>query len=171
MLLNDPSFLLAITGMLFLLIAFFQKFLPYIPTDKKTVKDIQKLANKNKNKQKAVDLGSGDGRIVIALAKAGYEAHGYEINPLLILRSRRKIKKLGLENKAYIHWGNFWEKDLASFDLVVVYGITYVMQDLKNKFLKELKKNAIFICNTYTFKDWNYVKQSGKAYLYKISDI
>ena len=34
--------------------------------------------------QKAIDFGSGDGRLVIAMARAGAEAHGYEINPFLV---------------------------------------------------------------------------------------
>jgi ribosomal protein L11 methylase PrmA len=46
--------------------------------------------------EKAADLGSGDGRVVCALARGGAEAHGYEINPVLVLISRRNIRREGL---------------------------------------------------------------------------
>ena len=48
---------------------------------------------------RAVDLGSGDGRVVIALALRGAEAHGFEVNPILVAVSRRKIREQGLEGK------------------------------------------------------------------------
>lgn len=48
------------------------------------------------DKPKLVDLGSGDGRIVIEAAKKGYEAVGYEINPWLVLYSRHLAKKQGV---------------------------------------------------------------------------
>ena len=54
--------------------------------------------------EKAADLGSGDGRVVCALARAGAEAHGYEINPVLVLISRRNIRREGLAGRAFIHW-------------------------------------------------------------------
>ncbi len=47
-----------------------------------------------------VDLGSGDGRLVIEAAKRGFDAVGYEINPWLVWYARRKAKSLGLENNA-----------------------------------------------------------------------
>ena len=57
---------------------------------------------------KAVDIGSGDGRIVIALAKKGLIAHGIEINPFLAMFSRFKINAAGLKGKAFIHRASFW---------------------------------------------------------------
>ena len=103
------SFLLAFAvlfGMFFLWPFIFGA--PFEPTSDRKLKIMMKLA-KVKKGEKAVDHGSGDGKIVIALAKAGAEAHGYEINPLLVLFSRYKIKKAGLKGKAFIHWKNFWK--------------------------------------------------------------
>ena len=65
---------------------------PFLPSDAKTFERTAILLGslgKGAGK-KAVDLGSGDGRMVIELAKLGYEAHGYEINPLLVWQSRHK---------------------------------------------------------------------------------
>src|SRR5690242_17121198 len=75
---------------------------PYAPAALNRIETMVKLL-KLKKGQKMVDLGSGDGRIVIEFAKRGIESHGYEINPILVFISRLKIKKLGLSNKAHIH--------------------------------------------------------------------
>src|SRR5919106_795775 len=47
-----------------------------------------------------IDLGSGDGRTVIAAAKRGATAHGIEYNPDMVALSKRKAASLGLKNKA-----------------------------------------------------------------------
>lgn len=52
----------------------------YYPSSNKQIATIIKFANIQKG-EKAVDIGSGDGRVVFALAQASAEAHGYEINP------------------------------------------------------------------------------------------
>ena len=61
--------------------------------------------------EKAADLGSGDGRVLIALAQRGAEAHGYEVNPVLVAIARRNIRSQGLQGKAFVHWGNFWRQE------------------------------------------------------------
>ena len=65
------------------IIPFFTSGLGYAPSTTAIIDRMIKLLN-IKPGEKAVDIGSGDGRVVIALAKAGAEAHGYEINPLLV---------------------------------------------------------------------------------------
>ncbi len=116
--------------------------------------------------QKAVDLGSGDGRLVIAMAKLGVEAHGYEINPFLVILSKINIKRAGLDNKAFVYWGSFWQKDLSEFDIVVLYGISYIMKKLEVKLKKELKSGAKVISNYFMFSNWSPEKQDGNIYLY-----
>ena len=80
-----------------------------IPTNLKTVRHILELTQ-GKPGEKAIDLGSGDGRIVIALAKHGLHAYGYEINPLLVWGSNYRIRKEGLQQNAFIEWKSFWNK-------------------------------------------------------------
>ena len=70
-----------------------------VPTTEKRVWQMIGFLDLNKA-GKAVDLGAGDGRLIIALAKAGIEAHGYEINPFLVSLARKNIKEAGLEDKA-----------------------------------------------------------------------
>src|SRR5882672_3428464 len=67
---------------------------PYVPSRKDSIKKMLVLANL-KPGDKVVDLGSGDGRIVIAFARNGIDAHGYEISPALVLWSKLMIFALG----------------------------------------------------------------------------
>lgn len=141
---------------------------PFQPTSNKKMKKMIKLA-KVKKTDKAVDLGSGDGKIVIALAKAGAkEVHGYEINPFLVWLSRRRIRKNKLEKKAFIHWKNFWKADLENFNVVTLFQFPTIMDKLKKKLQRELKKGSRVVSYTWKFPHWKPDKIINKdIYLYK----
>lgn len=140
---------------------------PYEPTDKKTIQTMIKFAKPLKNK-KVADLGSGDGRLVIEFAKHGAEAHGYEINPLLVYISRKKIKSLNLQNKAFIHWRNFWKQDLSKYSIITLFQISYLMPKLEKKFKKELKPNSKIISNKWVFPNLKLKKQIKRTKFYQI---
>jgi len=141
---------------------------PFAPSAKKGVKKMIELAGA-KEGDVAVDLGSGDGRIVIALARAGAEAHGYEINRFLAWYSMTKIRMTGLDQKAFIHGGNFFKEDLSKYNVVIIFGIFNIMEKLGEKLKKELKPNAIIICNNFSLPNWEPIKKEGKFYVYKKS--
>ena len=140
---------------------------PYVPTDSKKVKLMVALAEVRPG-EKALDLGSGDGRIVIAMAQAGAEAHGCEINPFLVLWSRRKVRRAGLTGRAFIHWTSFWRKDLSSFKVITVFGIPYIMTGLEEKLRQELKADARVISFVFQFPTWPLTRGEDKVYLYRI---
>jgi len=139
---------------------------PYAPLGKQKIETMLKLLNV-KSGEKAVDLGSGDGRIVVGMAKKGAIAHGYEINPLLVLIAKWKIKKLGLQNNAHIYWGDFWGKNLSSFDIVTVYLAPHSMKPVEEKLRRELKSNARVAVNYSPFPTWTPKKTIEKIYLYQ----
>jgi len=140
---------------------------PFEPTVKKRLKKMIEFSNVNKN-DKVVDLGSGSGRIVIEFAKKGIESHGYEINPFLVWISRKKIKKLFLQDKAFIHRKNFMKEDLSDYNVVCIFQIGYMMDKLEGKLKKELKKGSRIISNTWEFPNWKSKKQSKGVYLYEV---
>jgi len=128
---------------------------PYVASSDEKVEKAITLAGVAPG-MKVVDLGSGDGRVVIELAKRGCVAYGYEINPFLVLRSRYRIKKAGLQGKAFVCWKNFWKKDLSSFDLIFVYGISPIMKGLDKKLRRELKPGTKIISVTYPLPNWEH---------------
>ena len=138
----------------------------YEPSRKRVVKQMISFAKPGKQ-NKLAELGSGDGKIVIEFAKMGVESHGYEINPILVLWSRYKIKKLKLQDKAFIHWKNFWKEDLSKFDIITIFQFKHLMKPLEKKLKKELKKDSIILSNIWKFPNLKPIKESNKVYMYK----
>lgn len=119
--------------------------------------------------EKAVDVGSGDGRLLIALAEAGAEAHGFEHNLLLVWRSRRAIIKAGLSERTFAHWSDFWKEDFSRFDAVTIYGIPYIMRRLQKKLRAELRSGARVVSYAFPFPNWQPVSSDNRVFLYQQS--
>jgi hypothetical protein len=116
----------------------------------------------------AADLGSGDGRVVIALAKKGAESHGYEVNPILVIISRNNIRKAGLEGKAFIHWKSFWSANLSRYNLITTFQVDFVMARLEAKLKHELAAGSRIVSHHWKFPTLQYDKVNGDVYLYRI---
>jgi 2-polyprenyl-3-methyl-5-hydroxy-6-metoxy-1,4-benzoquinol methylase len=140
----------------------------FVPTDEKTVENIVRLLNIRPGME-VVDLGSGDGRIVVALARAGAEATGFENNPILFFWSWIKIKRLGLPH-AQIKFRSFWATDLGQFDAVVVFGMTHIMKRLEVKLAQELRPGAFVISNIFRFPNWPIEREEGSLRVYRSRD-
>lgn len=158
----DLALLVLCGGLLY----YFSQGAIYLPTYWRSVEHMIALAG-IKPGTKAVDLGSGDGRIVIALANAGALADGFEINPALAFLSRRKIRRLGLENQARIFCQNFWTADLSPYDVVMVFGMTHIMEKLEKKLKTELKDDAVIVSNVFKFPGLTEISHDQGIYLYK----
>lgn len=141
---------------------------PFVPIDKTVLKRMIALLQVQPG-EKAADLGSGDGRIVIELAKAGVRAHGYEINPLIVLTSRKNIKNARISQQASIHWKSFWNQDFSSFQIITLFGMPHMMKKLQEKLSRELKPGARVISHQFMFPDWQISQQESQLYLYRIS--
>lgn len=121
---------------------------------------------------KLLDLGSGDGKIVISAAELGVEAHGCELDWRLVHQSQAKIRQAGLTQRATIFHQNLWSTSLQPYDVITVYGIGYMMKRLEQKARKELKPGAKVISYYFTFPNWQpatsrdhihvYVQDSGR---------
>ncbi|MBI4119861.1 MAG: class I SAM-dependent methyltransferase [Parcubacteria group bacterium] len=145
-------------------------FVPsYRPKNKNSSAHLAEAINFVKNHgggQKSVDLGSGDGRVVREFARCGLESWGVEINPLLVLWSRAKIKKAGLKN-AHIKWGSLWKADLSGFDIVYMFQCNLTNKFLFNKFKKELKPSAYVISFGFPMHGLRLVKEVGSFLIYQ----
>jgi protein-L-isoaspartate O-methyltransferase len=120
--------------------------------------------------ERAADLGSGDGRVVCALARAGAEAHGYEINPVLVLISRRNIRREGLGGRAFIHWGNFWSRNLSEYSLITTFQVGFVMARMEAKLARELAPGSRIVSHYWRFPGLQPEQTQGNIYRYRIPD-
>jgi len=136
-----------------------------VPTTKEKIEKMVKLLD-IKLGQTAVDLGAGEGRLLIALAKAGAKAYGYEINPFLVARAKKNIKEAGLENSAFVYCGNMWKENIKDFDLIVVFPMLHMMNNLEKKFEKELKQGTKVVINYFKLPTWKPNMAEDNVYLY-----
>jgi ribosomal protein L11 methylase PrmA len=138
----------------------------YFPTTPAAVSQMLKLGQVN-SKDTLIDLGSGDGRILIAAACLGAKAVGYEINPFLVWKSRRLIRQARLEKLAKVYWKSFWQADFSQSTIVTVYLFPSLMKRLQQLLEKKVNHPLLVVSNDYPFPQLKPFKQSGKIYLYK----
>lgn len=137
---------------------------PYAPLGEERIKRVISLL-KIKKGQKILDLGSGDGRVVIALAKHEAKAYGFEINPIFYLISRFKARSI---QNAHFKLTDFWQEDLSSYDAITLYGITHMMPALEKKLRQELKPGTLVVSNHFKFPHWKIIKKFVDVYLYTV---
>ena len=118
-----------------------------------------------------IDLGSGDGRIIMTAAK-DYQARaiGIEVDPLRLLWSRVMIRYRGLSEKVKVRWGNFFNKELGDATVVTVYQLQGINDKLQLKFEKELKPGTRVVSHVFPFPGWEprKVDRESQVYLYVI---
>ncbi len=106
---------------------------PYLPTLSKHVETALQLADLKKD-QTLLELGCGDGKVVVAAAKQGFNVVGYELNPILAglawLRTRRYRKQVT------IIWGDFWKKDWPNAEVIFVFLLPKYMEKLSETIAK-----------------------------------
>ncbi|MCX6791210.1 MAG: hypothetical protein NTV62_03415 [Candidatus Gribaldobacteria bacterium] len=141
---------------------------PFVPTNDQRIKKAFELVDL-KPQQRMVDIGSGDGRILLEGAKRGATAYGLEINPLLVTKTKKLAKKEGLNERVFCLWGNFWWHDFFTYDVVFIYGITYIMRGLEKKLLRELKPGAKVVAFVFPFPNWQPRESEGGIYIYEKS--
>ena len=140
---------------------------PYVPSTWHKIEVMIELSNPQPG-EKMADLGSGDGRIVMEFAKRDIESHGYEINSELAILAESKILDAELDVKAFIHISDFWEEDLSSFDIVVIYGMTSIMTQLEKKLRTELKPGSRVLSAIFHFPNWAPTAEKDNVSLYTV---
>lgn len=138
----------------------------YAPTSPEVIRAMLSLLQVQPGTH-AIDIGSGDGRIVIALAKAGAYADGVESNLFLVLWSRYCIRKAGVSDRAHVYWRSFWRMDLSQYHSVTLFGIFYIMRGLEEKLQKELPSGARVVSNYFQFPRWKPAQGVDGVHLYE----
>ena len=126
----------------------------FVPTPPAVVAAMLDLAEVT-DKDTVYDLGSGDGRIVIAAAKRGAKkAVGYEVRPELLVQGRESIVKEGLKDRAEIREGDLFEADLSPASVVTLYLLPSLNLKLMPKLQKELKPGSRIVSHAFDMGTW-----------------
>ena len=119
----------------------------WIPTPDATLDKMLDMAGVTRDDY-VIDLGSGDGRMVIAAAKRGARAHGVEYNPELVVLSRRAAAIAGVADKATFSQGDMFEADISKATVIPLFLLPNHLNTLAAKFMR-LKPGARVVSNTY----------------------
>ncbi len=138
---------------------------PYLPTLKKQTDDALDLLDL-KPGQTLLELGSGDGRVMLAAAKRGLHVVGYELNPLLCIVSM--FVTIRYRKQITVVWGDFWKKQWPAADGIFVFLLDKYMEKLNNKIIQEQKgKKVKLVSFAFTIKDKKPTKTKKGLYLYQ----
>lgn len=138
----------------------------WIPTPRKVVREMLGFAGVGPG-DTVIDLGSGDGRIILmAASEFGADAVGIEADPLRVLITRFRIRSKGLEDGVEVVWGNFFGEDLGAASVVTVYQSTTINRRLREKLRGELGPGARVVSYSFLVEGWEPVKVDEETGLY-----
>jgi SAM-dependent methyltransferase len=127
---------------------------PYVPTPQAVVDRMLELA-RLKSGETVIDLGSGDGRIMIeAASKYGARGFGVEIDPRLVKLSNENAAKAGVADRVQFLQQDLFKTDFHDANVLTLYLLPDVNLALRPKILAELKPGARVVSHDYGMGDW-----------------
>lgn len=124
----------------------------WVPTPEVTVQKMLDIA-KVTPQDFVMDLGSGDGRNIIAAAKRGANALGVEYNQDMVDLSKRRAAEAGVSAKAQFVQGDMYVADISKASVMALFLLPQNMLQLRDKFFN-LKPGSRIVSNTFGIEDW-----------------
>jgi hypothetical protein len=127
---------------------------PYVPSPQSVVADMLRHADVT-DKDFLIDLGSGDGRIVLTAAKVfGARGFGVEIKDDLVVKSNLAAKNEGLADRVKFIKQDLFKTDMSEATVITMYLLPDTVNLLKDKFLNELKPGTRIVSHDYPLTGW-----------------
>jgi precorrin-6B methylase 2 len=150
---------------------------PFDPTPQEVVERMLKLA-RVKGDDVLYDLGSGDGRLVIAAAKKfGARAVGFEIDAGLVKLARENARKAGVENLVEFRQQDFLTADISPASVVTLYLSYDGNLAVRPQLMQQLRSGARVVSYTFDMGDWSakiaesYRDKAGNAHMLYLWEI
>jgi SAM-dependent methyltransferase len=139
------------------------KDVPYVPTPPDVVEAMLKLAGV-KSGDFVIDLGCGDGRIVVMAAqKFGARGKGVDFNPTRINEAEENARQAGVTSRVQFVQGDFFEADLHEATVVTLYLLPDINLKLRPKLLKELRVGSRIVSHSFDMGEWAPDKTEQKT--------
>lgn len=127
---------------------------PYVQTPERVVEAMLALADVGRE-DVVYDLGSGDGRIVIAAARwRGARGVGIEIDPDLVRQARAGAARAGVADRARFEVGDLFAADLREATVVTLYLSPELNARLRPRLLAQLRPGARIVSHQFGMGDW-----------------
>lgn len=124
----------------------------WIPTSQVLVDRMLEMA-KLTPRDHLVDLGSGDGRLVITAAKRGATARGIEYNPDMVALSQRAAQAEGVSERAKFEKADIFESDFSNATVVTLFLLPELNLRLR-PILLDMKPGTRIVSNSFDMDDW-----------------
>lgn len=124
----------------------------WLPTAKGLVDRMLDMANVT-SQDYVIDLGSGDGRLVIAAAKRGARSHGIEYNPDMVALSKRNAAREGVADRATFVKADIYESDFSQATVITMFLLPEINLKLRPQILN-LKPGTRIVSNSFDMSDW-----------------
>ena len=126
---------------------------PYVPTPQEVVERMLEIAKVGPYDY-LIDLGSGDGRIVVTAAKKyGARGFGVDLNPERIRESNENARRAGVSEKVAFYQRDLFETSLGDATVITMYLLPQVNIELRPKLL-ELKPGTRLVSHDFDMGDW-----------------
>jgi hypothetical protein len=127
---------------------------PFVPTPQVVVDHMLNIANVS-SKDFVVDLGSGDGVIVLtAASRLKASGYGVDIDPALVKYSNAEAERLGIADRASFQVQDVFKADLSRASVITLYLLPSMMASLRPKIFLESKPGTRVVSHDYTFDEW-----------------
>jgi SAM-dependent methyltransferase len=127
---------------------------PYVPSPQSVVSDMLKVAEITST-DFVIDLGSGDGRIVLTAAKVfGARGFGVEIKDELVKKANEAAKREGVADRVKFVKQDLFKTDISQATVLTMYLLPDTVNLLKDKLLTELKPGTRIISHDYPLTGW-----------------
>lgn len=127
---------------------------PYVPTPQDVVERMLAIAGVGKN-DVVVDLGSGDGRLVITAAKQfGARGIGIDIDPARVADGRANATQAGVESRVEFREQDALQADVSQATVVTLYLLSSSNVKLRPRLLSQLKPGARIVSHQFGMGDW-----------------
>lgn len=125
----------------------------WVPTPEHVIDFMLDLAQANKN-DFVVDLGSGDGRMVLGAARRGIKARGVEFNPDLVQLSKDEAARLGVGDYAEFVVQDMFTADLTQVTLLMTYLLPHLNQRVRPLALAQMKPGTRIVTYAFHMGEW-----------------
>jgi cyclopropane fatty-acyl-phospholipid synthase-like methyltransferase len=135
----------------------------FAPTAPEVVEGMLRLARVT-SADVVYDLGSGDGRIVIAAAQNyGARGVGIELDPKLVAEARRDAERAGVSDRVTFIEGDMFEADISEATVVTLYLLEQINERLRPKLTRELRPGARIVSHVFRMGGWRPDEQTVVA--------
>ncbi len=127
---------------------------PYVPTPLVVVEEMLRLAEVTRD-DFVIDLGSGDGRVVIAaVSKFGARGIGVDLDPERILESDYNASVAGVSDRVAFHRQDLFKFEISRASVITMYLLPSVNIKLRPRLLSELKPGTRIVSHDFDMEDW-----------------